>query len=115
MVPGDRRADTAKVAAAAGCERVKAVGMDAVERLTGFPRDSLTTAMTAAIEEGLRTFDFLRGAEPYKYRWGARDRWNLRRVLRPATPAMSGVSAGRTLQPGQSTSGAGRATIQRAL
>jgi prolyl-tRNA editing enzyme YbaK/EbsC (Cys-tRNA(Pro) deacylase) len=37
MVPGDRRADTAKVAAAAGCERVKAVGADAVERLTGFP------------------------------------------------------------------------------
>lgn len=37
MVPGDRRADTAKVAAAAGCERVKAVGMDVVERLTGFP------------------------------------------------------------------------------
>jgi prolyl-tRNA editing enzyme YbaK/EbsC (Cys-tRNA(Pro) deacylase) len=37
MVPGDRRADTAKVAAAAGCERVKAVGADAVQRLTGFP------------------------------------------------------------------------------
>ncbi len=37
MVPGDSRADTAKVAAAAGCERAKAVGADAVERLTGFP------------------------------------------------------------------------------
>ena len=37
MVPGDARADTAKIAAAAGCERVKAVGADAVERLTGFP------------------------------------------------------------------------------
>jgi Cys-tRNA(Pro) deacylase len=37
MVPGDRRADTARIAAAAGCERVKAVGADAVERLTGFP------------------------------------------------------------------------------
>ena len=37
MVPGDRRADTAKIAVAAGCERVKAVGADVVEELTGFP------------------------------------------------------------------------------
>jgi prolyl-tRNA editing enzyme YbaK/EbsC (Cys-tRNA(Pro) deacylase) len=36
MVPGDRRADTAKIAVAAGCERVKSVGADAVEQLTGF-------------------------------------------------------------------------------
>jgi prolyl-tRNA editing enzyme YbaK/EbsC (Cys-tRNA(Pro) deacylase) len=36
MVPGDRRADTKKIAAAAGCDRVKAVGADAVEELTGF-------------------------------------------------------------------------------
>jgi prolyl-tRNA editing enzyme YbaK/EbsC (Cys-tRNA(Pro) deacylase) len=37
MVPGDRRADTARIADAAGCTRVKGVGADAVERLTGFP------------------------------------------------------------------------------
>ena len=37
MVPGDQRADLKKVAVAAGCERVKAVGAEAVERLTGFP------------------------------------------------------------------------------
>ncbi len=37
MVPGDARADTARIGAAAGCERVKAVGADAVEGLTGFP------------------------------------------------------------------------------
>ena len=37
LVPGDLRADPARIAAAAGCERVKAVGADAVERLTGFP------------------------------------------------------------------------------
>lgn len=37
LVPGDRRADTAKIAAAVGCERVKAVGADVVERVTGFP------------------------------------------------------------------------------
>jgi prolyl-tRNA editing enzyme YbaK/EbsC (Cys-tRNA(Pro) deacylase) len=36
MVPGDRRADTAKIAVAAGCERVKSVGADAVEEVTGF-------------------------------------------------------------------------------
>ncbi len=36
MVPGDRRADTAKIAVAAGCERVKSVGAEAVEELTGF-------------------------------------------------------------------------------
>jgi prolyl-tRNA editing enzyme YbaK/EbsC (Cys-tRNA(Pro) deacylase) len=37
MVPGNLRADTAKIAAAAGCQRVKSVGADEVERLTGFP------------------------------------------------------------------------------
>ena len=37
MVPGDRRADPAKIAAVAGCDRVKGVGADAVEELTGFP------------------------------------------------------------------------------
>lgn len=37
MVPGDERADAARIAAAAGCERVKAVGADAIEQLTGFP------------------------------------------------------------------------------
>jgi CelD/BcsL family acetyltransferase involved in cellulose biosynthesis len=39
-------------------------------------------AMTAAIAESLEEFDFLRGGEPYKYRWGARDRVNRRRVLK---------------------------------
>ena len=36
MVPGDRRADRAKVAAAAGCERVKVAGPEEVQRATGF-------------------------------------------------------------------------------
>jgi CelD/BcsL family acetyltransferase involved in cellulose biosynthesis len=31
-------------------------------------------AMRCAAAEGARIFDFLRGAEPYKYAWGARDR-----------------------------------------
>jgi Cys-tRNA(Pro) deacylase len=37
MVPGHLRADKGKIAAATGCERVRAVGADEVERLTGFP------------------------------------------------------------------------------
>jgi prolyl-tRNA editing enzyme YbaK/EbsC (Cys-tRNA(Pro) deacylase) len=36
MIPGDRRADKAKIAAAAGCERVKVAGPEDVERATGF-------------------------------------------------------------------------------
>jgi CelD/BcsL family acetyltransferase involved in cellulose biosynthesis len=38
----------------------------------------LGEAIRQAIEGGKRTFDFLRGGEPYKYRWLARDRQNLR-------------------------------------
>jgi prolyl-tRNA editing enzyme YbaK/EbsC (Cys-tRNA(Pro) deacylase) len=37
MVPGDRRADTAKVGRAAGCLRVKSAGSEAVAQATGFP------------------------------------------------------------------------------
>jgi hypothetical protein len=33
-------------------------------------------ALELAAEHGARTFDFLRGAEPYKYRFGAYDRWD---------------------------------------
>lgn len=47
-------------------------------------------AIEEAIAEGATTFDFLRGPEPYKYRWGARDRTNFRRTLSP----------GRTARPG---------------
>ncbi len=34
-------------------------------------------AMKQAIREGAREFHFLRGNEPYKYEWGARDRMNI--------------------------------------
>lgn len=37
MVPGDMRADTAKIGAAAGCGKVRSAGRDAVEEATGFP------------------------------------------------------------------------------
>ena len=36
MVPGDRRADSAKVATAAGCDRAKIAGAEAVIKATGF-------------------------------------------------------------------------------
>lgn len=42
-------------------------------------------ALAVAIEEGHHTFDFLRGGESYKYDWGAQDRWNRLRLVRPAT------------------------------
>jgi CelD/BcsL family acetyltransferase involved in cellulose biosynthesis len=42
----------------------------------------LAHAIEQAIREGAREFHFLRGQEPYKYGWGAGDRWNQRRSFR---------------------------------
>ena len=39
------------------------------------------SAIAGAAEEGAGTFDFLRGGEPYKYRWEAEDRPRLRRIF----------------------------------
>jgi CelD/BcsL family acetyltransferase involved in cellulose biosynthesis len=41
-------------------------------------------AIVEAIREGAREFHFLRGAESYKYAWGATDRWNSARTFRRA-------------------------------
>ena len=38
-------------------------------------------AVDEAVRGGAATFDFLRGAEQYKYEWGAKDRTNRRRVI----------------------------------
>jgi CelD/BcsL family acetyltransferase involved in cellulose biosynthesis len=38
-------------------------------------------AIDEAVRDGATTFDFLRGAEEYKYAWGATDRMNRRRQL----------------------------------
>lgn len=38
-------------------------------------------AMESAHREGATRFDFLRGTEPYKYRWGARDEPTVRRKI----------------------------------
>jgi CelD/BcsL family acetyltransferase involved in cellulose biosynthesis len=39
-------------------------------------------AIEDARTEGCRSFSFLRGGEPYKYAWGAVDRWNQKLVAR---------------------------------
>jgi CelD/BcsL family acetyltransferase involved in cellulose biosynthesis len=44
----------------------------------------LAHAIHEAARAGCREFHFLRGQEPYKYAWGATDRWNQRRSLRRA-------------------------------
>jgi CelD/BcsL family acetyltransferase involved in cellulose biosynthesis len=38
-------------------------------------------AIEQAVRDGAKTFDFLRGAEDYKYAWGAKDRKNRHRQL----------------------------------
>jgi CelD/BcsL family acetyltransferase involved in cellulose biosynthesis len=43
-------------------------------------------ALEFAAGQGASTFDFLRGTEPYKYRFGARDQWD-RTWLVPRGPA----------------------------
>jgi CelD/BcsL family acetyltransferase involved in cellulose biosynthesis len=45
----------------------------------------IAAAMEEARREGCAIFDFLRGSEPYKYLWGARDMPAYRRRLRHAT------------------------------
>jgi CelD/BcsL family acetyltransferase involved in cellulose biosynthesis len=42
----------------------------------------LAHAIEQAFAEGASEFHFLRGAESYKYQWGAVDRWNVRRSFR---------------------------------
>jgi prolyl-tRNA editing enzyme YbaK/EbsC (Cys-tRNA(Pro) deacylase) len=50
LVSGDRRADTRKIAEAAGCERVKSAGADAVARATGFPAGGVAPFPLPGIE-----------------------------------------------------------------
>ena len=42
---------------------------------------AIEAAIGGAIAEGAQELDFLAGAEPYKYEWGARDRPRSRRRL----------------------------------
>jgi CelD/BcsL family acetyltransferase involved in cellulose biosynthesis len=54
----------------------------------------LWQTMSSAIGEGIVELDFLRGEEEYKRRWGARERWNRRRLIRADERADAGASAG---------------------
>jgi CelD/BcsL family acetyltransferase involved in cellulose biosynthesis len=47
-------------------------------------------AVEEAEREGAHAFDFLRGSEAYKYRWGSEDQWTSRVVLMPACSPASG-------------------------
>jgi prolyl-tRNA editing enzyme YbaK/EbsC (Cys-tRNA(Pro) deacylase) len=53
MVPGDRRADAAKVAAAAGCGRARIAGPEQVEAATGFPPGAVAPFPLARVERVL--------------------------------------------------------------
>jgi CelD/BcsL family acetyltransferase involved in cellulose biosynthesis len=64
---------------------------EAYDYITGFDPEAAALgvgtvlvgcAIEAAVEEGGREFNFLRGREGYKYRWGARDRPTFGRRLR---------------------------------
>ena len=46
----------------------------------------LAHAITSAMREGADIFDFLRGGEAYKYDWGARNKWNQRRLISRRQP-----------------------------
>ena len=51
-------------------------------------------ALRAAVSEGAGCFDFLRGKETYKYRWGARDHQTYRRQLRVSSAGHRAPAAG---------------------
>ncbi|WP_437309321.1 GNAT family N-acetyltransferase [Sorangium sp. So ce388] len=59
------------------------------------------SAIERAASEGARTVDFLRGREPYKYEWGAVDRWTYRRRLRPRGAGEAGRDGGREAGRGE--------------
>ena len=50
MVPGDRRADPAKLRAAAGCEKAKVAGPEEVQRATGFEPGAVAPFPLPAVE-----------------------------------------------------------------
>lgn len=51
-------------------------------------------AWQEALDEGVREIHFLRGREPYKYDWGAVDRWNSKRTFRHRTAETAGMAVG---------------------
>ena len=69
-------------------------------------------AIRFAGAHGARTFDFLRGSEPYKYRFGAVDRWD-RTWLVPCGPAGALLAARYRAAELVHRSGAGGAAMRR--
>lgn len=59
-------------------------GFDPEFRSEGVASLVLDHAIDRALAEGAVEFHFLRGREPYKFAWGARDRFNAFRMLDPA-------------------------------
>jgi Cys-tRNA(Pro) deacylase len=53
LVPGDRRADSRKVARAAGCRRAKVAGPDVVQKVTGFTPGSVAPFPLPKVERVL--------------------------------------------------------------
>jgi hypothetical protein len=51
-------------------------GWDRAYARDGLGNVLILHALEFAAAEGARSFDFLRGGEPYKYRFGARDHWD---------------------------------------
>jgi CelD/BcsL family acetyltransferase involved in cellulose biosynthesis len=64
-------------------------GFDPELRQLGLGTLVIGHAVMQSIDEGLKEFDFLRGREDYKYRWGAIDRPAYARRLWPRTPAQA--------------------------
>ena len=65
-----------------GCASFYLAGFDPEYEFESPGTVLIAHAIGAAIAEGCRAFDFLRGAEAYKYSWGAVDRWNWKRSIR---------------------------------
>jgi CelD/BcsL family acetyltransferase involved in cellulose biosynthesis len=73
-------------------------GFDPAHRAASPGTFVIAHAVEAAIAEGAREFDFLRGPERYKYEWGARDQLTWRRELQLA-PSLSTAARGPSPVP----------------
>lgn len=83
-------------------------GFDPAYRQAGIGNQLVAHAMAQGRGEGAAVFDFLRGQEPYKYRWGAKDvptfnrHWYRDPVLRYGNPELFHVRAGNIPSRAQS-------------
>ena len=68
-----------------GCASFYLAGFDPAYAFESPGTVLIAHAISEAISEGCREFDFLRGPEGYKYGWGAVDRWNRSRSIQQLT------------------------------